>query len=312
MTGMVGPLPLVGAKSDSEEGAGTSGSDCAPGREEGTKDSASAAWKRITSLLSVARRADSQGDYRQACEVYSEVLRVQRSLSSAQLGKDLSAMRDAIDGVEARLQQLRQELREGDGALPTYSRPTTSGPPGGLEELPEHCVGSWPPRPADAAGVMPSCWDTTLIPECPLSAREGCDGRPTTRDGGRPCTQDGTRRHSRTAESRRPLVLDGERPAFREDLSQQLDGMRPSTRDGARLQQMIDGSRRDKPRPHTKESSRPSTRSTERRGQEAPGRQASSSRRRRHHVQAPEVHRSVSPESPGVCVGLDENIELLE
>jgi len=220
----------------------------------------------------------------------------------------------------------------GDGGRPTThcstlsssSKSSGGGAAAGTSSWPSRVNGPFAPEFGPQACIaIPSCWDTASIPECPLSAREGYDGRPTTRDGLRPCTQDGSRRLSRTAEGRRPLSLDSRGEDGRP--LQQLDGMRPSTRDGARLQQMIDGTRREgaKTRPQTKEGGhRQSSRSgasTERRGNEGSGRQLSSSRRKRHHLQAPEASAadpgatsSPSPETLSPCADADESVELLE
>lgn len=152
----------------------------------------------------------------------------------------------------------------GGGSSPSSSRPPTAG--GGKS-------GFWTSRPAT---VVPSssielgglqaaaagagayqCWGEALgLPECPVSAREGGGGRPTTRDGGaRPCTQDGGKRPSVAEQWWQNLGLEGPRPPTRDvarttpqagpgdlRLQQPLDGVRPSTREGARLQQMIEGS----------------------------------------------------------------------
>mmetsp|Transcript_67653 Transcript_67653/g.218507 ORF Transcript_67653/g.218507 Transcript_67653/m.218507 type:complete len:359 (-) Transcript_67653:142-1218(-) len=250
------------------------------------------ALRRITSLLASARRADAQGEYHQACELYAEVLTVQRTLSRAPLGSIGKSLRDAAAGVEVRLQQLRQELGEADSTTCSGSRPATncSAPSsssktsaagvaaacgtllsrssnGGLEELSLPYGSSWASRlegqtPSEfapqALGTATSCWDAAPIPECPLSARDT-----SMLEAMRPCTQDGARRHNRTAEGRRPTGMDGDRPSTRDKARLQqpssLDGTRPSTRDDARVQQMISGARRA-PAAHEMAGQRPQTR----------------------------------------------------
>jgi len=338
---MAGALPLVGA-----------GGNEGDGRQELAAPACSGALalRRITSLLAGARRADAQGDHVQARELYSEILKVQRTLSRAPLGSIGKSLREVTVGVEARLQVLRQEL-QGDSTTCSSSRPTTNcsapsssstacaaplsgrGSSAGMEELMAGQPGSGalssrvmvppsapaqelPQQAAQACGVAasPPGWDTSAIPECPNSARDGCGGRPTTRDGGamRPYTQDSSRRPSRGP--RQGSLDEGGRPATRDDTrlqqqQQSLDGVRPSTRDGARLQQMIDGARRSNSsrhgsgeRPQTRDGVRPPTRSGpgERRGQDVSIRQVTG-RRKRHQQQAPDVL-SLEPAS-GMGVG---------
>lgn len=104
--------------------------------------------------------------------------------------------------------------------------------------------------PVPECGAATSGWDTSGMGSCPASARDGCGGRPTTRDSSsRPCTQDGARRPG-TKDARRhghehsrPVTRD----AFgRDDMLRPpqtpLGGLRPCTREDARLQQMITGS----------------------------------------------------------------------
>lgn len=339
--------------------------------------SATLALRRITSLLAGARRADAQGEYPQARELYTEILKVQRSLARAPLGSIGKSLRDVAAGVEARLQHLRVEGREGDSTTCSSSRPTTNnsapsssskcssaarpnsqgnrGSHTGLDDLmPFSPSGQWSSRigpqisPEVPCGYTTNAWDTSTIPESPAMARDGCNGRPTTRDGGtRPCsTQDsGINRRPSKVEDRRPNTQDRGLDSMRHDSAdlrhaqQQatLDGTRPSTRDGARLQQMIEGgaSRRiptaertnsaGGQRPQTRDGVRLPTRpgTSERRGQDVSIRQVTTSRRhRRAHQQqqAPEVLNLEHPlttnpedraESLSTCAD-DESVELLE
>uniref|UniRef100_A0A7S1WSP7 MIT domain-containing protein n=1 Tax=Alexandrium catenella TaxID=2925 RepID=A0A7S1WSP7_ALECA len=277
------------------------------------------AFRRITSLLSVARRADSHGDYAQARELYSEVLKVQRALAGTPLGNLGPSLREATAGVEARLLALQQEpIQEGEVAACGSSRPATNGSMLSSGSKVAPVVMQFAPQGNIS---IPSCWDTGALPECPLSAREGINGRPTTRDGLRPGTQEGSRRCSRTADGRRPLSLDGEWVFREEGGQQQLEGMRPSTRDGARLQQLIDGTARKqegaRQRPHTRDGARDGQRPPAggRRNQEALARQ-SSSRRRRHVPSGPEAlgpELLVPPSGLlGPCVDAEDSVELLE
>lgn len=226
------------------------------------------ALRRVTSLLSSARRADAQGKYQQARELYSEVLKVQKSLAKAPLGSIGKSLRGVCAGVEARLQQLRHELREADSTTGGSSRPATnaSAPsssssaaaaaagPVGFAGQPEGDEAGSP-----AAGVRPGAnmtlswgdlpgqttprWNSAASPSGgPASARDAfCSARPETRDGSRPRphTQEGSARDGAGAEGHyRPQTRDGS------SRQSSLDGVRPNTRDGQRLQQMIDGSRR--------------------------------------------------------------------
>mmetsp|Transcript_46546 Transcript_46546/g.84101 ORF Transcript_46546/g.84101 Transcript_46546/m.84101 type:complete len:362 (-) Transcript_46546:274-1359(-) len=227
------------------------------------------ALRRITALLSGARRADAQGDYVQARDLYSEVLKVNRTLSRAPLGSIGKSLRDVVIGVEARLQSLRQELREGDSTTCSSSRPTTNcSAPSSSSKSSTNCVG--PGRGnnfagpslvlasgredvlAQLPGASASCslggaWpqrthsshqheDIADVPDCPASAREGYGGRPTTRDG--------------TAAGKRPCTFDNSTGPGRPNTSdnwrqtgswQALDGTRPSTRDDLRLHQQLTG-----------------------------------------------------------------------
>jgi len=248
------------------------------------------ALRRITGLLQSARRADAQGEHQQARELYAEILKIHRTLARASLGSIGKSLREVVSGVEVRLQQLRQELREGEGSTTcSSSRPTTncSAPSsacknsgGGLgvgslgtsieELLQPPRSGSWSSRPREQQPVdmvsmnSGNCWpiDLAPFPECPVSARDNHVGRPPTRDSARPCTQDGSARRPGTSGDWRL----GTRPSTRDESRQQcesLDGVRPSTRDGARLQQMIAGERRrGGSRPQTRDcmGSRPTTR----------------------------------------------------
>lgn len=285
----VAPKPAT-AVGSGEAGASSTGRAVAVESREQLASSGAVALRRVTSLLSCARRADSKGDYQRARELYLEVLKVRGALAPASLATTGCSLQDATAGVEARLAALELELGEGETVpVPTGSRPAT---------MSSSCI---------------LLWDTASIPECSLSAREGCNGRPATRD--RPCTQDGLRRVG-TADCRHPLGLDGAPDVFHDARHYQpLEGMQPSTPDGARLQQLIDGTRRggNKQRPHTRDGLRDRAR------KEMAVRQASSSssRRKRHQLHTPEVlsleaaTRSPSP-SLSPCVDADESAELLE
>jgi len=284
------------------------------------------ALRRITSTLGQARRADAQGNFQQAKELYSEVLKVQRSLSRAPLGSTGKSLRDVVVGVEARLQVLRQETA--DGSAPSSGSRTAAGGMKGSEEAGNSGVlGPAAPRPGQAN------WDTaSLMPEGPpLSARD-YGPRPTTRDGsgGRPATRD-----ARDAGLGRPTTRETSR-------DQSLDGVRPSTRDEQRLKAMIDGGRSrggtSKERHHTPggrggradgdrppTGSRPPTRNGpgERRAQDVSIRQVTGSRRKNkqqgHDVlnldASPSPYSSefwTPPESLSPCIDADESVELLE
>jgi len=317
---MAGALPLVGPAAGDGIGAigaiSSLGSSARPGsggdvggkQELAPAGSGVLALRRVTALLSRARRADAQGEYQQAKELYSEVLKVQKAVSRQALGSIGKSLRDVAAGVEARLQSLRQEMHDGEaGACSSSSRvPTAGNAPssrgstgisrgagcGFVDEFPLP-----PSRNGRDAGMLSSRkgqdkehlkivlqagavmqWDTSALGDCPVSARTS-DGymRPTTRDGGiRPCTQEGGRRpgtrENSTAEHwwpqpvsavhGRPSTRDGRdvrtpqttdlrlqqnpiveqrgpgRPGTRE---LNLTGVRPSTSEQARLQQMIDG-----------------------------------------------------------------------
>jgi len=192
---------------------------------------------------------------------------VQRTLSRAPLGSIGKSLREVVVGVEARLQQ----LRENDSTTCGSSRPSTEcrsskstavngscgrggptavGLPGHHRQddlPPPHPSGgggvSWSTRPVNglqadhSAAPSQVSWDTSLF-DCPASARDGYGGRPTTRDearsgtaGIRPCTEGG---RPATSDCWRQL---GAGPC------QTLDGTRPSTRDDMRLQQQLDGTR---------------------------------------------------------------------
>mmetsp|Transcript_61713 Transcript_61713/g.137777 ORF Transcript_61713/g.137777 Transcript_61713/m.137777 type:complete len:314 (-) Transcript_61713:36-977(-) len=311
-------LPLVGVTSGIDSTAiGTS-----PGltlaRQELTVSapcSGALALRRVTTLLQGARRADAQGEHQQAKELYSEVLKVQKSLSRAPMGSFGKSLRDVANGVEARLTQLKQEIQEEEGGC---SSRTVGSLRTGLQ-LPG--TGDDPPSPKDS-GASARLREGL---ECPLSARDGYD-RPATRDGVRPCTQDGGSRW------RGGGNLEGSRPVTRDGLEhprQMLDGVRPSTRDGARLQQMIDGNRRSEAgaRPGTRDG-RPSARGStaERRGHETAIRQVTGRKKRHPSQHAPDVlsldnSSSPEPRAPcGVlapeclspCMDADESAELLE
>mmetsp|Transcript_57934 Transcript_57934/g.161681 ORF Transcript_57934/g.161681 Transcript_57934/m.161681 type:complete len:207 (+) Transcript_57934:37-657(+) len=180
-----------------------------------------------------------------------------------------------------------------------------------------------------------AAWDSLHIPECPQSARDGCGGRPTTRDGrgtprdgsgsSRPCTQDGGRQS--VAERRQGLGLDGVRPSTREDLrlQQQIggqwpprrnspadvslrrppsEGVQPSPRTGVRQQPKVVAS----PRPSTQGgdgSARPPTRSgpPDRRCQDVTIRKRSGSKSRSHQANgtmATDAAKPGSSPSPGL------------
>eukprot|EP00929_Paragymnodinium_shiwhaense_P078908 TRINITY_DN40951_c0_g1_i1.p1 TRINITY_DN40951_c0_g1~~TRINITY_DN40951_c0_g1_i1.p1 ORF type:complete len:455 (-),score=47.96 TRINITY_DN40951_c0_g1_i1:72-1334(-) len=260
---MAGALPLVGARDGDTPGGvavagqpleiaashlySLAGQELAPVCATGMH-----ALKRVTALLSSARKADAQGEYQQARELYSEVLKVQRSIGRAPVNGHLGkSLKEVAVGVEARLQC----LQGGDG-LGAGSRGTAGGPPsasrsGGFSGN-AGCRGSSfddlpPPRSSRMPGGAPplpdfaACWDTEGIPEyylaSPRDLRDDCR-RPTTRDGGaRPLTQDGSRRPSAAAGDHRAVgSANGCEPMI--SATQWWpggqDGMRPSTRDAAR------------------------------------------------------------------------------
>lgn len=310
---------------------------------------------------------------------------MQRTLSRAPLGSIGKSLKEVVVGVEARLQQLQQGVGESDRATGGSSRPSThsghSGPSasskssavdgrarGGPTAVGHHRQDDLPPpHPSGASGG--SClrpltglqaelsaaanqvsWEMD-IPECPLSARDGYGGRPTTRDasrdgdgrggrsaGIRPCTEGGG---GRPATSSGLGVLDGTRPSTRDDmrLQQQLDGTRPSARErknGSR--EVVTPRRPSRENRHPScEGQRPTTRDgvrvprtdkpQERRVQDVTIRQVTGSRRKRHNQQAsevlnleavstegsPEAYSDVfSPESSGGDAFGDESVELLE
>ncbi|CAE7500759.1 unnamed protein product [Symbiodinium microadriaticum] len=311
-------LPLVGVTSGIDATAIGGGPGLTLSRQELTACSGpcsgALALRRVTTLLQGARRADAQGEHQQAKELYSEVLKVQKSLSRAPMGSFGKSLRDVANNVEARLTQLKQEIQEEEGGCSSSGGSLAGGrtPPGALalgalglglgglgQTLPQW--GSGPGGPGSGgsgddtssmkvSGNTSRNWEAVL--DCPLSARDGYD-RPATRDGARPCTQDGSRWRLES----RPVTRDG--PL---EHRQTLDGVRPSTRDGARLQQMIDGNRRSEagPRPGTRDG-RASTRggTAERRGHETSLRQATGRSKKRHPSQhAPEVLNLDTSSSP--------------
>lgn len=238
------------------------------------------ALRRITALLSGARRADAQGDYAQARDLYSEVLKVNRTLSRAPLGSIGKSLRDVVVGVEARLQTLRQELREGDSTTCSSSRPTTNcSAPSSSSKSSTNCVG--PGRGsnftgpslalasgredmlaqlasgredvlAQLPGAGASCslgnnWPhraQSSHPHEDIADVPDCPASAREGYGGRPTTRDGT-----AAAGKRPCTYDnsaGGRPNTSDNWRQEgswkmLDGTRPSTRDDLRLQQQLTG-----------------------------------------------------------------------
>lgn len=298
-------LPLVGSSVVQESAAPT----C----------SGAVALRRVTTLLQGARRADAQGEHQQAIELYSEVLKVQRSLSRAPLGSIGKSLREVAAGVEARLAALKQELRDSDDGSATGSIPRVTGggataSRGPLDELRS-------PRGINTWGSA-----AAALLECPPSARDSyvASGRPTTRDGGlRPVTQE-TRIRTQGLESGWRTGFEGStRPSTRGgplEVSQCLDGVRPSTREGRGIQKMIDGAGR----PQTRDGVRPPTRNGpgERRAQDVSIRQVTG-RRKRLSQQAPadililddESHVEFfgsCPECLSPCLDADESVELLE
>lgn len=169
------------------------------------------ALRRVTQLLAGARQADNAGLYSEAIELYSEVLKVHRSISRAPLGSIGKSLREVAAGVEVRLAALRQE----DGSSWSVSRPSGTASVRGQSSLDE--IRS--PR-----AVLSSLTD------CP---RQG-DRPPTStwRDVGgfetsvRPSTRSGFLENDR--------CLDGFRPSTKEGrgLQKMIDGKRPETRDG--------------------------------------------------------------------------------
>lgn len=190
-----------------------------------------------------------------------------------------------------------------------------------------------PELPSDAVGATAPVWDTSAIPESPPSARVGACGafgdRPTTRDGGaRPGTQDCAHWPSGVEPQwwkegldamLRPTTRDSRNGTADARVQMPLDGMRPSTRDGARLQQMIDGTGgggHSHSRPRTRDAGRQYSRSE--RSRDLSARQAAG-RRKLHSFQASEAGDAhASPEAsaspPLTSRGLPEegSAELLE
>lgn len=130
------------------------------------------------------------------------------------------------------------------------------------------------------------------------SARDGFSGRPTTRDAGRPGTQDGTSRRPQGAQASRPQTQ-ASRPQTRDSSMRfgdsdrrqsSLDGVRPSTRDEKRVQQLINGNGS-------------STGNGSTRGQDVPIRQVTGRRRKhgeRHGSSGPGQDRSFAQQVPEV------------
>eukprot|EP00401_Gymnodinium_catenatum_P015444 CAMPEP_0117514114 /NCGR_PEP_ID=MMETSP0784-20121206/29904_1 /TAXON_ID=39447 /ORGANISM="" /LENGTH=479 /DNA_ID=CAMNT_0005309903 /DNA_START=105 /DNA_END=1547 /DNA_ORIENTATION=- len=188
------------------------GNDDGGGGDLGPPCSGVLALRRITSLLSSARRADARRDYAQARDSYAEVLKIQQSLSRAPLGSIGKSLQDVVVRVEARLQHLRRELREADSTTCSSSCPTAeSFAPSSTS--PTSCAGvacfagganasrpsasdshslsrgeshddAFPPqsgggvaRPVRVeAGARMAAWDSLHIPECPQSARDAAEG----------------------------------------------------------------------------------------------------------------------------------------
>jgi len=198
------------------------------------------ALRRITALLSSARRADAQGEFSQARDLYMEVVKVQKTLSRAPLGSIGKSLREVVVGVEARLQQL-DPATAADGTtcktIPSASSKSSvanrDGARGGptaaghrQDDLPPPHPnggggGSWSSRPPGLPGGESAAqvsWDLLDISECPPSARDGYGGRPTTRDGhavdgarqpaGRPTTRDGSSGIRPSTENGRPATSD--------------------------------------------------------------------------------------------------------
>eukprot|EP00931_Biecheleriopsis_adriatica_P058893 TRINITY_DN35155_c0_g1_i2.p1 TRINITY_DN35155_c0_g1~~TRINITY_DN35155_c0_g1_i2.p1 ORF type:complete len:333 (-),score=70.54 TRINITY_DN35155_c0_g1_i2:21-1019(-) len=332
---MAGALPAVGGDASTGTGASSGGN---------TKEELSVpictgalALRRVTTLLQGARRADAAGEHQQAKELYSELLKVSKSLSRAPLGSLGKSLKEVSAEVEVRLTQMK-ELKD-EGCPSASSRPATGS--GARVQL-LHSRGTFSSGDEiRTTGFSPRLPKGTLQMEVPLSARGGYHGRPTTRDGERPGTQEGRHRVG-SLEASRPVTRDG--PA-QEHPRQNLDGVRPSTRDGARLQQMIDGSRRmpgasaegAAARPVTRDGVRPPTRSGtgERKGQDVAIRQVTGKKKRQPSKHEAEVlsfdnpARSASPAPRGAspvprvtgearpeilspCLDVDESVELLE
>lgn len=340
---MAGSLPLVGVTSGVDSSAlgapGAAASGLARQELSAPACSGALALRRVTTLLQGARKADSQGEHQQARELYSEVLKVQKSLSRAPLGSFGKSLRDVAAGVEARLIQMKQEEDAGAAS----SRPATSSVSRVTSlQLPQSRGGGGSFASGDEFSgpvISPRSPKVTGDPviNCPLSARDGYDGRPATRDG----TRDAGVRPG-TQDKRRVGSFDGGRPITRDGPSvdhsrQTLDGVRPSTRDGARLQQMIDGGGRRgaagegaDARPRTRDGVRPPRSGTgERRAQDVSIRQVTGGRKKRHSNHAPEILNLENASSPspeprppcGVewapeclspCMDADESVELLE
>eukprot|EP00931_Biecheleriopsis_adriatica_P062739 TRINITY_DN37883_c0_g1_i1.p1 TRINITY_DN37883_c0_g1~~TRINITY_DN37883_c0_g1_i1.p1 ORF type:complete len:240 (+),score=37.29 TRINITY_DN37883_c0_g1_i1:123-842(+) len=183
---------------------------------------------------------------------------MQKGLSRGFAGSYGKSLRDVATEVETRLSQM--DLREDESGISGH-RPH-QGSCGRMSslQLPGRGGEELPPTTGFSPRTNAHNWPSSQV-ECPLSARDGYDGRPTTRDGGRPGTQDGGRMRIGSFNGARPVTRDGP-PA--EHMRQTLDGVRPNTRDGARLQQMIDGNRRGGgvagdagARPTTRDSLRP-------------------------------------------------------
>jgi len=163
------------------------------------------ALRRITQLLSSARRAESQCEYARARELYQEVLKINRTLARAPLGSIGASLRDVVEDVEGRLVVL-QEQCEADGMSGMASTSSLTKISSGVSR------GKSERQMASSSQLnVSSYWD--------MGGTLEHDGRrPATRDS-RPTTQD----------SRRMSALDGTRPSTRDDmqLQQQLDGTRP-------------------------------------------------------------------------------------
>eukprot|EP00929_Paragymnodinium_shiwhaense_P043962 TRINITY_DN22564_c0_g1_i1.p2 TRINITY_DN22564_c0_g1~~TRINITY_DN22564_c0_g1_i1.p2 ORF type:complete len:384 (+),score=51.18 TRINITY_DN22564_c0_g1_i1:59-1153(+) len=229
------------------------------------------ALRRITTLLSSARKAESSGEVSKAKREYGEVIKIQQSLARAPLGSMGKTLKEVVAGVEVRLTALNQELPSSrpatssrTSALASASAKVLLGPPstsGGL-------TGAWVSPAAEAAGERPCTREGSALGgarpstrgrqgpsslsegRAPLSAREG---RPDTRGGRQPplSARDpgdggggGRSMLERGSGSGRPATREGsgDRRSAQSGLAFGLDGTRPSTRDGVRLQGLIGGS----------------------------------------------------------------------
>lgn len=195
------------------------------------------ALRRITQLLSSARRAESQCEYARACELYQEVVKINRTLTHAPLGSIGASLRDVAEDVEGRLVVLQEKCEAGGmSGKPSMSSLTkiSSGVGRGKSER----------QMASSSQLsVPSYWDMGGTLEHDGQRSKTRDSRPTTQDSRRMCSLDGTRPSTRDdmqlqqqLEGTRPLLLtETARPSTnggRLGTNSGRDGVRPPTRSG--------------------------------------------------------------------------------